>query len=243
MTISIITATYNNENTIVSTIESVMNQTIKPLEHIIIDGQSTDNTIEKLSNYPHLKIISEPDNGIYDALNKGISIAQGDIIGILHGDDFYTDSFVLENVLQAFEKNQCDAVYGNVVYVKKNNINKIVRKWNAGKYKQKKIKQGWMPPHPTLFVKKKIYEKFGNFDLNYSIASDYELMMRFLWKYNITLAYIPKTLVSMRTGGKSNKFSNLLKKMQEDYRVIKHHKIGGINVLLLKNLKKINQLL
>lgn len=241
MTISIITAAYNNATTIKDTITSVCNQTLKPFEHIIIDGVSTDNTLEILKNYPHLKIISEPDKGIYDALNKGIRLAKGDIIGILHADDFYTDSFVLKNVLQAFEKNECDAVYGNLQYVKNTNVHKLVRNWNAGNYERKKIKQGWMPPHPTLFVKKNIYEKFGYFDLNYSIASDYELMVRFLWKHNISLAYIQRVLVSMRTGGKSNKFNNLLKKMHEDYQIIKRHNIGGIEVLIKKNFRKIYQ--
>ncbi len=241
MTISIITATYNNESTITNTIESVNHQTIRPFEHIIIDGQSTDGTLENLSSFSHLKIHSALDNGIYDALNKGIAVATGDVIGFLHGDDFYADETVLQRVIQQFEQLHCDAVYGDLQYVQATNSKKIVRKWKAGVYKRNKIKQGWMPPHPTLFVKKEIYEKFGNFDLSYTIAADYELMMRFLWKHNISLTYIPQILVNMRMGGKSNKMTNIQLKMKEDYRVIKTHQIGGMGTLLLKNLRKINQ--
>jgi len=221
----------------------VLNQTIKPLEHIIIDGKSKDGTLQKLQNFPDLKIISEPDKGIYDALNKGIRLAQGEIIGFLHSDDFYADKYVLESIQKAFEQNDCDAVYGNLQYVSADNTNKIIRKWNAGQYHRKKIKRGWMPPHPTLFIKKSVYEKYGNFDLSYSIASDYELMMRFLWKNNISLSYIPRVLVNMRTGGKSNRLGNIYLKMKEDYRAIRTHHIGGICVLMAKNLRKITQFL
>ncbi|MGQ9848102.1 MAG: glycosyltransferase, partial [Bacteroidales bacterium] len=183
----------------------------------------------------------EPDKGIYDALNKGIKLAKGEIIGFLHSDDFYADKDVLKSIQKAFEENNCDAVYGDLQYVKNNNIHKIVRKWNAGQYHRKKIKRGWMPPHPTLFVKKAVYEKYGDFDLSYSIASDYELMMRFFWKYNLKLFYIPKVLIIMRTGGKSNRLKNIYQKMKEDYRVIRTHRIGGIFVLIAKNLRKISQ--
>jgi len=241
MTISIITATYNNESTITNTIESVNYQTIRPYEHIIIDGKSKDETLKKLQPYPHLKIISEPDKGLYDALNKGINLAQGEIIGFLHGDDFYADEHVLELVQKTFEQSDCEAVYGNLQYVLADNTSKIIRKWDAGQYHRKKIKRGCMPPHPTLFLKKSVYEKYGNFDLSYSIASDYELMMRFLWKNNISISYIPRVLVNMRSGGKSNRLGNIYLKMKEDYRVIRTHHIGGICVLLAKNLRKITQ--
>ncbi|NSW46010.1 MAG: glycosyltransferase [Bacteroidales bacterium] len=241
MKISLITATYNNAATIVDCLESVNTQTVKPFEHIIIDGQSTDGTLEILANYKHLKVLSEPDKGIYDALNKGIRLANGDIIGFMHADDFYANNQVLAWVNQTFEQAQCDAVYGDLQYVQANNIKKIVRNWKAGEYKQKKIKWGWMPPHPTLFVKKSVYEKFGNFDLSYTIAADYELMMRFLWKHNISLVYIPKLFINMRTGGKSNRWLNIYLKMKEDYRAIRSHHIGGLKVLIFKNLRKIEQ--
>jgi glycosyltransferase len=241
MKISLITATYNNAATIVDCVESVNTQTVKPFEHIIIDGQSTDGTLAKLAVFPQLKITSGPDKGIYDALNKGIALATGDVIGFLHGDDFYANGQVLERVAQCFEQNQCDAVYGDLQYVQANNTQKTIRNWKAGEYEHKKLKRGWMPPHPTLFVKKSVYEKFGDFDLSYTIAADYELMMRFLWKHNISLAYIPEVLVNMRIGGKSNRLGNIRLKMKEDYRAIRTHHIGGPGVLLSKNLRKIVQ--
>lgn len=241
-TISIITATYNNESTITNTIESVDNQTLKPYEHIIIDGQSKDGTLQKLQLYHHLKIISEPDNGIYDALNKGIKMAQGDIISWLHADDVYYDSFVLEKVTKAFERFNPDILYGNIQYVKQKDIQKVVRDWKSKPYRSTLIKKGWMPPHTSLFVKKWVFEKYGVYDLSYRIASDYEWIVRVFNSENLITYYLPEYIVKMRLGGKSNRLKNMIIKMKEDYRAIRQHKLGGLNVLIAKNFSKVHQL-
>ncbi len=241
MNLTIITATYNNEATIADCLDSVCNQSHLPFEHLIIDGQSTDGTLQIIQSYSHVTVISEPDKGIYDALNKGIRAARGDIIGFLHADDMYASSNVLQKVLEVFETTHCDAVYGDLNYVHPQNTKKIIRKWVAGKYSRSKLRWGWMPPHPTFFVKKEIYQKYGLFDLAYTIAADYELMLRFLWKYRITPEYLPIVMINMRTGGKSNRLSNIYLKMKEDYRAIRQHKMGGMGVLLSKNVRKIHQ--
>lgn len=241
--ISIITATFNNALTITDCINSVQTQTQQPLEHIIIDAQSMDGTLQILQKFNHLKVISEPDKGLYDALNKGIRLAQGDIIGFLHADDFYASNQVLEWVVNTFKAYNCEAVYGDLQYVHPHNTNKVIRKWIAGPYQRSLLKNGWMPPHPALFIKKAIYKQYGMFDLSYSIAADYELMMRLLWKYNISIIYIPHVLIKMRIGGKSNRLSNIYLKMKEDYRVIKKYKLGGFTTLFLKNTVKLKQFL
>ena len=160
MKVSIITATYNSERTIKDAVASVTGQTYKGVEHIIIDGASTDRTINLLELYGHRgPKISEADGGIYDAMNKGVSMAGGDIIGILNSDDFYSDTHVIEKVVKAFEETGCDAVYGDLVYIDGKQSNKVVRTWVAGSYNKKQFYKGWMPPHPTVFIKKEVYEK------------------------------------------------------------------------------------
>ena len=173
--ISIITVAFNSAKTIKGTIESIISQDYNNIEYLIIDGGSTDGTMDIVKSYSeHVKYyVSEPDNGIYDAMNKGIRAATGDVIGILNSDDFYPNSFVLSNVTKLFQKYSCDAVYGDLVYVKANDINKIKRYWQAGEYSTSKIKNGWMLPHPTFFVKKKIYIRYGLYDTDLKTAADY----------------------------------------------------------------------
>ncbi|MBP7808336.1 MAG: glycosyltransferase [Bacteroidia bacterium] len=206
MKISIITVTYNSASTIEQTIQSVLNQSYTNIEYIIIDGVSTDGTLDILNRYKSQlhKIVSEKDKGIYDALNKGIDLATGDVIGILHSDDFYMNSNVIENVANSFNQNQCDALYANLYYVDKDDTNRIKRKWDSGNYSEGAFLNGWMPPHPTFFVKKEIYNKYGKFDLQFTSAADYELMLRFIHKNKIKLAYLNEFIVKMRVGGKSN---------------------------------------
>ena len=206
MKISIITTTYNSASTVEQTIQSVLNQSYTNIEYIIIDGGSADGTLDILNRYKSqlYKIISEKDNGIYDALNKGIDLATGDIIGILHSDDFYIGSNVIENVANAFNQNQCDALYANLYYVDKDDTNKIKRKWHSGNYSEGAFLNGWMPPHPTFFVKKEIYNRLGKFNLQFVTAADYELMLRFIHKNKIKLTYLNEFIVKMRIGGKSN---------------------------------------
>lgn len=205
MKISIITATYNSQDTLNDTLDSVVNQESVDVEHLIIDGNSKDETLRIASNYTHIaSILSEPDKGIYDAMNKGVSRATGEIVGILNSDDLYENHSVLEKVSLLFESKKVDAVYGNLVYVNPTDTSKIVRKWNAGPYKKSKWLHGWMPPHPTFFVRRSVYEELGVFDLDLKSSADYEIMLRFLYKNNIQVTYLNETLVRMRTGGQSN---------------------------------------
>ncbi|MDQ6813784.1 MAG: glycosyltransferase [Bacteroidota bacterium] len=219
MKVSIITATYNSERTIKDTLSSVKQQTYKNVEHVIIDGSSTDKTNNLLDLYGHQgPKLSEADNGIYHAMNKGVTIASGDIIGILNSDDFYSDSKVIEKVVKTFEDSGCDAVYGDLVYVDGKQKNKVVRTWVAGSYNKNLFYNGWMPPHPTVFIRKEMYEKYGLFNLKFKSSSDYELLLRLMFLKNIVVQYIPEVLVHMRTGGQSTKsLSNRLTAHKEDY--------------------------
>jgi len=203
--ISIITVVYNNKETIKDAIDSVLGQTYKNIEYIIVDGASTDGTIEVIQSYGDKvsKFISEKDTGIYDAMNKGISLASGDIIGILNSDDFYVDEYVLEKIVKEFESKNVDSVYADLVYVNPQDLNKVVRYYNSSYFTPEKFAYGWMPAHPTFFVKKEVYEKFGVFKTDYKIAADYELLTRFLARNKITYSYIKKPIVKMRIGGAS----------------------------------------
>ncbi len=247
MKISIITVTYNSASTIEQTIQSVLNQSYTNIEYIIVDGVSTDGTLDILNRYKSQlhKIVSEKDKGIYDALNKGIDLATGDVIGILHSDDFYMNSNVIENIANTFNQEKCEALYANLYYVDKDDTNKIKRKWHSGNYSEGSFLNGWMPPHPTFFVKKEIYNKLGKFDLQFSSAADYELMLRFIHKYKIKLAYLNEFIVKMRVGGKSNvTVKNRVTANLEDR---KAWEVNGLNprfyTLYLKPLRKIFQFL
>lgn len=244
MLVSIITATNNSGATLEQCITSVLGQTWKNIEYIIIDNCSTDGTLDIARSYQDKisRIVSEPDKGIFDALNKGIRLSTGDIIGFLHADDFYTSNQILQKVVDKFMETGSDAVYGDLNYVGKNNPGKIVRKWVAGPYDHKKILNGWMPPHPSLFIKRKCYKNFGYFNTGYKIAADYELILRFLAKNKISISYLPEVLVNMRTGGTSNSsLKNIIRKSSEDLKALKEHKIGNFYTLVLKNLRKLNQ--
>lgn len=205
MKVSIITATYNSAATIAHCMASVKNQTYQNIEHIIVDGGSTDHTLTIIQqNEFSGKLISEKDNGIYDAMNKGIDLATGAIIGILNSDDVYASNQIIEKLVQLFESSKADAIYGNLEYVDSVNTQKITRKWSAGPFSKKAFLFGWMPPHPTFFVKKELYLQYGKFNLNLYTAADYELMLRFMYKFAIKVAYLQEVMVKMRTGGASN---------------------------------------
>lgn len=207
MKVSIITVSYNSENTIEETILSVKNQNYKNIEYIIIDGKSKDQTVSIIKKYKKdiSKFISEPDKGIYDAMNKGIKLATGDIIGILNSDDLYVDNNVISTIVRQFEINKVDAVFADLVYVNSLNPERIVRYYCSANFSTKKFMYGWMPAHPTFFVKRSCYKKYGLFKTDYKIASDYELLVRFLAKYKVNYSYLPKVIVKMRTGGASTK--------------------------------------
>jgi glycosyltransferase len=281
MKISIITVTYNSGATLQRCIDSVFYQSYKNKEHIIIDGGSKDETIDIiLKNLDKIdKWISEKDDGIFDAINKGIKLATGDVIGLLHSDDFYPNNNVLDKIAKTFnekskffyssfhEKNYFydypDCVYSDLVYINKNgdsyngenifklkNDIKIIRYWKTHKEKfsnnldlKKLIKLGWMPPHPTLFVRKELFEKYGFYRTDLKIASDYEMILRLFYNSNLKIKYIPEVLYYMSIGGSSNKsIKNMIKKSSEDYYSIKLYKIPfPIFVLILKNISKLKQ--
>jgi glycosyltransferase len=251
MKISLITAVLNNKDTIIDAIESISRQTYKGIEHIIIDGGSTDGTLDTIKRYNGsiARIISEPDGGIYDALNKGISFASGDVVGALHADDFYSNDNVIKMVAEVFEKKNVDSCYGDLEYVNKRNTDRVLRHWKSSEYVPGKFRFGWMPPHPTFFVRKEIYEKYGYFNTKFQVAADYELMLRLFEKHKISTHYIPEVLVKMRFGGMSNNsVRNILIKSSEDYKAWKVNDLnGGLwpigFTIFLKNVSKIPQFL
>lgn len=202
--VSIITATYNSAATIKTTLESIAKQTYANIEHIVVDGLSKDNTLEIVRQFPNVKIIAEKDNGLYDAINKGIKAATGDIIGILNSDDFFPNNTVIEKMVHGFTDSNIDAVYSDIAFVKPENLTKIVRYYSSEKFTINKFKYGYMPAHPSFYAKKECFEKHGYYFIDYKIAADYELLMRFLYTKKINTTYLPITMVYMRTGGVSN---------------------------------------
>ena len=246
MKISVITASYNARETVADAIESVLSQSHPDVELIVIDGASTDGTRELLETYRDrlAVLVSEPDHGIYDALNKGIALATGDVVGFLHADDLYADSHVLKRIAEAFNGQTIDAVYGDLVYVSKTRSSQIIRYWQSGDYDRKKLARGWMPPHPTFYVRRAAYERYGSFDTSFHIAADYECMLRMLRQASFHCRYIPEVLVRMRVGGKSNRsLTNIVRKSAEDYRALKRNRVGGVIALAWKNLSKLPQFL
>lgn len=217
--ISIITVSFNSVETIRDTIKSIISQDYENIEYILIDAGSTDGTLDIIKEYEGYinYFSSEEDDGIYDGMNKGISVASGEVVGILNSDDFYPNSYIVSNVARTFEKRNCDAVYGDLLYVKFYDTDKIVRYWQSGNYSVKKIKNGWMLPHPTFFVKREMYEKYGYYNTELKSAADYEMILKLLYKQNINVFYIPMILVKMRMGGKSNaSIMNRIRANKED---------------------------
>lgn len=245
MKISVITVCYNSVSTIEATILSVLQQTFSDVEYIVVDGDSNDGTKDILEKYRDkiTKIVSERDKGLYDALNKGIKLASGDVIAFLHADDFYTDHLVLEKYAKAFENGNYDAVYANLFYVDAVDITKIKRKWTSGEYRHGAFLNGWMPPHPTLFVRKEIYQRYGGFDTEFKTSADYELMLRLIHKHKIKLGYLKEFAVKMRVGGQSNaSLNNRIKANLEDRRAWDVNQLKPrFYTLLLKPFRKITQ--
>ena len=240
--ISVITLCKNNEDTIADAMQSFRCQDYPHKEHIIIDGVSTDNTLNIVRQFLPDILVSEPDCGMYFAANKGISIATGDVIAFLHADDIFAAPNVLTKMAETIEQNNSQAAYADLCYVSKDNTDHIVRYWQAGKFSFKRLKYGWMPPHPTFFAKKSAYLQYGDFDTAFKIAADYDLMLRFLSKPDFNVSYCPITAVKMRVGGISNRSaSNIAIKLKEDLHAARKNQIGGIVTLIFKNLRKINQ--
>jgi glycosyltransferase involved in cell wall biosynthesis len=230
MLVSIITPVLNRNATIEGTIKSVLGQSHKEIEYIVIDGGSTDGTLDKVRKYSGSisKIVSEKDKGIYDAMNKGIGLSSGEIIGILNADDVYASDSVIETIVKTLSKKQVDACYGDLVYVDRINTHRIVRYWKSCEYLEGLFRKGWMPPHPTFFAKRWIYEKYGGFDLNLPTALDFEILFRFMAKLKIRTCYIPEVLVRMRMGGLSN--NNILNIIKQNKVILKILHENGINV-------------
>ena len=245
--VSIITATYNSAKTISDTLNSIINQSYLNIELIIVDGASNDNTLEIVNSLLHKTnrekiIISESDKGLYDALNKGLSIASGDIIGFLHSDDIFNSSDTISQIVECFLNKKITCVYGDLVYTKQNDLNQVVRLWKSKSFTPNLLKYGWMPAHPTLFLKKEVYQKHGNFNLSYTIAADYDFMVRILSDYSLKFYYYSKIITKMRLGGASNtNLKHIIKKTKEDYIIVKSNGIGGILTIFRKNFSKINQ--
>ncbi len=245
MKISIITVCYNSAATIADTILSISKQTYPNIEYIVVDGLSKDNTVEIIQKNEGVisKWISEKDNGIYDAMNKGIAMATGDVIGILNADDVYADNNVLDDVMNAFNDETISGVYGDLKYVQQNDLSKVIRFWKSGTYRPGKFLEGWMPPHPTFYVRKKVYDEFGVFRTDMPSASDYEFMLRVIHVKGIKLAYIPKVFVLMREGGLSNRsFQHRLNANRDDRRAWTVNDVQPkFYTLLMKPLSKILQ--
>lgn len=247
MKVSIVTATYNSSSIISSAIESIIQQSYSNLEWLIIDGASKDNTLSviKKEYLGDVKILSERDKGIYDALNKGIKLASGDIIGFVHSDDFLASKDILIKIVEAFRNEKTDGIYGDLQYIHKENTSKVIRHWKSQCFYPNLLKKGWMPAHPTLFLRKEVYEKHGLFNLDYKIAADYDLILRVFSDPELRFHYLPEIITKMRVGGASNKsFKNILLKSKEDLKALKANNIENpYRALAYKNFSKLNQFL
>lgn len=244
--ISIITATFNSQDTVSEAIKSVAYQKYVNVEHLLVDGQSTDSTVKvaRSAANANLVVICEPDQGIYDAINKGIKRSSGQIIGLVHSDDFYPNEHVLEQVSAAFENQDVDAVFGDLLYVDSRDKSRVVRNWKSGEFSRKRLASGWMPPHPTLFVRRHVFDDIGLYDTSYQIAADYDFVLRLFShkKFEDRVGYLPCVIYKMRTGGASNRsLKNIVKKTKEDYEIIRRNKVGGFQTLARKNISKIPQ--
>ena len=227
---------------------SVLNQSFQNIEYVIIDGNSTDQTLELVKQhqiqFPQIefKILSEPDSGIYDALNKGVQLATGEVIGFVHSDDILAYNQIISKIANQFDKENVDGVYGNLQYVDKNNIGKIIRYWKSTNFNASLLKKGWMPAHPTLFLKKEVYEKHGEFNLSFKISADYDFMLRILKDDSLKFTYLPNVITKMRVGGASNRsIKNIIQKTKEDYLAVRLNNIGGWYLIFLKNISKVRQ--
>ncbi|WP_019605891.1 glycosyltransferase family 2 protein [Teredinibacter turnerae] len=243
--ISIITATWNSEETLPATLSSLAAQNFQDFESIVVDGGSTDSTLGIVEQSPVVdRWVSEKDRGIYDALNKGIEMAEGEYVGFLHSDDILASSESLQNLVRILDKCSPDAIYADLQYVEKADVQKVVRYWKSGSFSFQKLKWGWMPPHPTFYMKKALYDKFGGFNLNYKIGADYDSLVRYMYLNKVVPEYLPEVLIKMRVGGVSNRsLKNILNKSREDLFIMKSLGLPPWRALIGKNISKIPQFL
>lgn len=244
MKISVVTAVFNRAGTIQASISSVQAQTYLDFEHVIQDGLSNDGTVEIIRKRAQLNTLfaSERDGGIYDAINRGIKRATGDVIGLLHSDDVFAHDRVLDKIGVAFADPVIDGVYGDLQYVAADDSTRVIRHWRSGEYRPGLLRRGWMPPHPTLYLRREVFDRFGLYDTSFRISADYDAMLRYLVKGQIKLAYIPEVLVKMRVGGESNRsLERIILKSREDLRALRNNGVGGIGTLAAKNLSKVSQ--
>ncbi|MFO8000514.1 MAG: glycosyltransferase family 2 protein [Marinilabilia sp.] len=242
--ISLITVTYQSASTLQTTIDSVRRQNCSDIEYIVVDGGSTDGTIEILKNNHDVvnQWISEPDKGVYDAMNKGVELATGDVLGFLHADDMFASSEVLNMVRQRYNESSFHILYGDLEYVSPEDIEKVVRYWRSGSFRQRHLQRGWMPPHPTVYVDRRFFREIGRYNLDFRISADYEWLLRALSTPSVRVEYLAEVMVRMRLGGLSNgSLKNVIVKSTEDLRALRENAIGGVTTLLLKNATKVTQ--
>lgn len=243
MKISVVTITYNSAATVADTLKSVAAQSHPDVEHIVVDGLSTDGTTEIVRRHGGrvAQLVSERDRGIYDAMNKGLARATGDLVGFLNADDVYADEQVLADIARA-AGGGADAVYGDLEYVRADDLSCVVRRWRSGEYSPGKLRFGWMPPHPSLYVRRSLVPALGGFDSNLRVAGDYDFSIRYFGSPSFRSSYLQRVVVRMRTGGASNgSLRALARKSTEDLKVIHRYGLPGIGTLLCKNLRKVHQ--
>lgn len=241
--ISVVTATYNSETTILATLQSLKSQRHTNFEHVVVDGLSTDRTLDivREAQINCTLIDSQSDNGIYDALNRGIGLASGDVVGFLHSDDFFPNPEVLGAIAGVFEDPAVDMCFGDLAYVRQFDSQQVIRRWHTGEFRRSRLRFGWMPPHPTVYVRRELLQEYL-FNLNFRISGDYDALLRLLCRDSIEAVYIPRELVHMRLGGASNKsVLNILKKTKEDWHAIRSNDVGGLMTLVCKNIRKLPQ--
>ena len=244
MKISVVTAVWNRATTLPAAITSLRGQTYLDIEHVIQDGGSTDGTLEVIDRLsgPDAAVVSEPDKGIYDAINRGIARATGDVVGLLHSDDFLAHDGVLAAVADAFADPKVQAVYGDLDYVSATDTGHVVRRWRTGPYSAAKLARGWMPAHPTLYLRREVYETYGAYDTQFRIAADYDAILRYFGKAKVSSVYLPQVMVKMRMGGASNaSLKHILRKSREDLTALRRNEVGGVGALARKNLSKLGQ--
>lgn len=243
MKVSIITSCFNREETIGNTIESVLSQTYSDIEYIVVDGASKDSSLSVINQYKDniSTIISEPDHGMYEGINKGIRVATGDIVGLMHSDDFFYSKDIISHLVQEFERTNADLIYGNGLFVDYRDTTRAIRNWKSGTYNRKKMKRGWLPLHPTVYIKRELINTFGLYDESFKIAADSEFLVRYMYKANLKISYLDEYIVRMRMGGLSTHPSKMKEKWAEDLRLYQNHGFSPYWALGGKILSKIPQ--